>query len=510
MIGRTEPIGATLGLPLLVLVFGFASAAMAITLFVGERHLLLNLFGGLLVLVLFIASSEQRLFCLWGLALTAPLSLAKVYMPFPHMGGAAAYTIDVSDIFLVPLVLCTLRDGFARRGPLRLSPYTFWAGALILLGVSDVVFGDMRQISAEEELRLIKCLLIFFVVINQGVSSRQLLHIAAALLVGVGVEGIIALLQFATKSNLHLEGLGAPPDLEIRAEAAIGMFRVGGLLIHANLLGAYLALLMPIGIALLFSRIQILYKFAITATLGLGVLALVLTLSRSSWLSFSVAFIALMALSFVNPQSRRRFLLGRLLAIAAVVAAGLLLSTLIGQRLLGNDLGSVDFRWEWLGVAWRMILERPFFGWGLNTFIYHLPGQTRFGGVRGLNDAFGVAWPIVHNIYFIIWSEQGTIGFVFFIMLNVYLLRVGFRNVIRVTDDRLAAINLGCLCGLLAILTDGLSSFFTRVPPGGRVFAIVAGLIVAIDYWNRANSRQPATATAPTGSRFALQPATGD
>jgi O-antigen ligase len=165
----------------------------------------------------------------------------------------------------------------------------------------------------------------------------------------------------------------------------------------------------------------------------------------------------------------------------------------------------VDFRWEWMGVAWNMVLEHPLLGWGLNTFVYHLPGNTRFGGVEGLYAAFGVAWPVVHNVYLIIWSEQGTIGFLLFLVLNFYLLWIGFRN-FRIAEDTLFTMNLGCLSAVLAIMTDGFGSFFFRVPPGGRVFAIVAGLIVAIDYWNKANRRVLAQEPVVAGAPVALRP----
>jgi hypothetical protein len=47
--------------------------------------------------------------------------------------------------------------------------------------------------------------------------------------------------------------------------------------------------------------------------------------------------------------------------------------------------------------------------------------------------------------------------------------------------------NLGAACGVIAIMVDGLASFFTRVPAQGRMFWIVAAIIIAADRWNRRN-----------------------
>ena len=51
------------------------------------------------------------------------------------------------------------------------------------------------------------------------------------------------------------------------------------------------------------------------------------------------------------------------------------------------------------------------------------------------------------------------------------------------------ALNLGIMCGFVAILIDGMASFFIRVPAPGRVFWIVMALLVAINIWNRRNYR---------------------
>jgi O-antigen ligase len=168
--------------------------------------------------------------------------------------------------------------------------------------------------------------------------------------------------------------------------------------------------------------------------------------------------------------------------------AALLFSPQIIKRLTLSDPGAIDFRYEWMGVAWHMVGEHPIFGVGLNTFVFHLPGNTRFGGPAGLNERFGDVWPVVHNIYLLTWAEQGTLGFACFVGLHITILWIAIRNMRRFVDPMLFTLNLGCFAGFLAIMFDGLGSFYIRNPASGRLFWILVALIVAIDYWNRANA----------------------
>ena len=63
----------------------------------------------------------------------------------------------------------------------------------------------------------------------------------------------------------------------------------------------------------------------------------------------------------------------------------------------------------------------------------------------------------------------------------------GIRTSRYMLDDRLFAINLGACCGVVAIMVDGISSFFIDKFASERVFFMVVGLIFALNYWTEAN-----------------------
>lgn len=446
-------------------------------------------------------SGNCRLALLWGLMLSAPLALSKKFVDRPHMGGSGAYMVEAVDIFVVGLALFLLRDLVtgARHG-LRISAVGGWWTAMILLGLTSVAIGPYRQASMEEVFQMTKALALFVVLANELVRSRQILHAAAALGVGVFAEALIATGEYAHHGALGLQKLGeATSDTLAYAARATYMdggdvFRVGGLIGHPNLLAGYLAILLPMLVAALFMPLTLPWRIAAIGALLGGLAALVLTLSRSGWIAFGAAFLLVVALSWVHPAMRRRHRSLRL-ALLGTTATGLLaIAPLILRRATQSDPGALNFRYEWMDVAWAMVRAHPLLGIGLSAFTYNLPGVTRYGDAAQLSDHFGAVWPVVHNIYLIVWAEQGTPAFLCFLAIYATLLHTGWRNLRAVGDQRLYFLSIGLVAGICASMIDGLGSFFLRNPPCGRVFWLVAAMIVAIRRWQTLNVEPERTA----------------
>jgi putative inorganic carbon (hco3(-)) transporter len=492
--------------------FALIAAASVIAIFIAGKAVALAILGAVLLILGFLLAGNQRLFCLWGLLITAPLNLNHSFWIAEHLGGASAIQIDLPDFFVAALLVFIFRD-VARgyRQHLRLSPVAFWWGALVLLGLANVAVGPFRHLPLLEIFRMLKCFALFFVIINEVVRLRQFIHVFAALTIGVAVQATVAIIQFAFKVDLHLQVLGeavpeatksASQSVYYNLEGASDVFRASGLLGHPNLLSAYLALLLPVCLAMLFSRIAAKYKLIVGGVIALGLGALMTTLSRSGWLSFGVAFLILFTASFLHRRLRMRYVLARF-AIIALLGLGIAIAWgPIDRRLTESDPGSVNFRIEFMGIAWDMVEEAPVFGLGLNTFVFDLPGRTKYGGARGISESFGKIWPVVHNTWLLTWSEQGTVGFAFFVGLHLTVLWLGFSSVRYFSYEVPFTLNLGCVSGVIAVMVDGMSSFFVREAAPARMFWIVVALIVAINYWNKANLVLPTRqAAAPTRLR---------
>ncbi|BAV64972.1 O-antigen ligase family protein [Sphingobium cloacae] len=449
------------------------------------------------------ACGNLRLACLWGVGLTAPLGIAKRFHPMPHMGGAGAYSIEIVDFFLVALALFQLRDRMRGEGRLRFPPVAAWWSAMIALGLLSAVVAPMRQLALMETAQMAKSLALFLLLVNELVRVRKFLHLFAALCCGLLLQSAVGILQFAKKGDIGLQMLGEATmtTLEYANKATYmdggATFRIGGLLGHPNMLAGFIALVAPMLLAMLMTRLSPPRKLAVAGVLGTALLALLLTLSRSGWLSFALAAPIVIFLMLRDRRSRRRAMATAAGTLVLGLAAALAAAPAIVRRFTQSDPGAVDFRWEWMGVAWGMVKDHPLLGVGLNSFVYHLPGRTEYGGAEGLTRTFGANWPVVHDIYLLIWAEQGTIGLACFLAMLATVLLTGLRNARDCADPLLHALSIGAMAGICANMVDGFGSFFLRQMPGARLFWIAAAIIAAARCWQRMNGPRGGAGARP-------------
>jgi putative inorganic carbon (hco3(-)) transporter len=449
--------------------------------------------GTIFPLVIY-GSNNPRLFFLMGMIFTAPLGLSINFRGHPHMGGAFAFSIYFMDFFMVPLIAFMVRDYVKGwRTDFRFSTVSAWWLALVVMGVFSMVIGPFRQQAAFEVYRMIHLWVMFLVIVNECVRERHFHYAMVALAGNIVFNLLVATLEYAFKSDLGLQALG-----EASRESMMGadfgvygtsgeVFRPSGVAGHTNLLAAYLAMTMPIFIGLLYTDYNRYMKAAIAVMLAWCAAILGLTLSRSGWASFAAALVLLMAGLFFLPALRSRFKGLKISMLVAMVAAGVLASPMVIRRLTRSDPGALDFRFEWVMVAWDMVKDKPVWGFGLNSFVYHLADYAPYSSQR-MYDLFGEMWPAVHNGYMLVWTEQGTVGLVFYLGLHAAIFAYAIRNLaFRGLSQKLYMISLGGACGVVAIMVDGMSSFYLRVPAPARTFWMVVALIVAAYYWNVRN-----------------------
>lgn len=458
-------------------------------------------FAGLVTVLLVPLTGNPRLACLYLVLLFAPLGLRATFFRFPHMGGAGATFIDLVDPFIFALLFFQLRDRFLGLRPFRMPPAMwFWAG-MIVLGVGSVIFGTLRTTSANETVRMFKLLLLALAVLNEVVRPQQFRHVIIAIAAGMVLQSGVALAQYGLGRQLGLQILGEASNDDIEALSTATLltrdfvYRPSGLLGHANLLAAYLALYMPMAVALLLSPLSRGLKALLALSLVLGLPALVLTLSRAGWIEYSVAFVLVLWLGSLHPVSRRVFMPARTVLIAVTAIGVLALTPPIVQRLSASDPTAVEYRLEWLRTAAAMVADNPVFGVGLNTYVYK---QLPYGADKtpeAMTERYGPLWPAVHNSWALVWTEQGTVGFIFWVAVHVSILRVAVRN-LRIRDPVLHAMNAGLMAGFIAIMIDGLASFFVRTEAPARLFWIAAALILALGTWRRSQEQAEAAAAA--------------
>jgi putative inorganic carbon (hco3(-)) transporter len=204
-----------------------------------------------------------------------------------------------------------------------------------------------------------------------------------------------------------------------------------------------------------------------------------------------------------HPVSRRVFMFARASIVALAVVVAVAMSPMIVQRIYESDPNALDVRLEWFEIARKMVVDKPVLGVGLNNYVFRQLGYGKESGPDEMNARYGNFWPVVHSTWAVTWAEQGTLGFMLFVAMHVAIIAVGVAN-LRIRDPMLHAIGAGLLAGILALMVDGVGSFFIRMDQQARVFWIVVGLLLAVGYWRVANEESRVADGAPSPARGRL------
>lgn len=143
--------------------------------------------------------------------------------------------------------------------------------------------------------------------------------------------------------------------------------------------------------------------------------AILATMTRAVWLSFTASVLALIFRS-KNRTLQKACVMGVVVALAglAIVLSSTELGGALGDRL--EERGPVDFREAMYAGGWAMFQERPLTGWGFHQMPAELP---RF--VSGYNEK--VLYP--HNTYLELLVEHGVLGLALYVWLMWELWRLG-------------------------------------------------------------------------------------
>lgn len=485
--------------------FAVGAAILALTLFLGATHVKIALIGAFVLAFGFAICGNVRLGLLWALVFTVPLGISKRFFLEPNMGGAQGIQIEASDLFLFPLAFLILREfhlGLRKRSSFVFPAAARWWLVLIALGLLTVFLGPYRRMAGYELIRMAKLLLLLLVIANEVARRRQFRDVCAVLVVSLIIQSSVGIAQYILQRPVGLEAIGEASVDEIdrlskgTLQTREFVYRVSAIMGHANLFATFIAALLPFCLALLFTRAPLRLRALCMIGLAMGSVALIMTLSRTGWLSAAVTLTSVMLLTLFHPRLRVQFPLGRVAFVVGAIAIGVGFSGKIGARILRSDEGAVNVRWDLLEVAWKMGSSAPVFGTGLNSFVFRMAPFTDFGSDEGVKARWGKHIPVVHNVYALVWAEMGAAGLIVFVGFCVSLLLLGIRC-LKAADEEAYAIGAAGLMAFVAYMMDWLASFSLRVDNMGRVFFVLIGLLAAVDRWRTAMARPSAPLPRP-------------
>jgi O-antigen ligase len=201
---------------------------------------------------------------------------------------------------------------------------------------------------------------------------------------------------------------------------------------------------------------------------GLGGIALILTLSRGGWISLVLSLTVMCALAWYRGWLS---LTVPFVLIAVGLLLALLFQDLIGARLFGDDKGSALSRIPLMQIAFQMVKDHPLLGVGSNNF------ATVFG--QYVTPRFSQEWLYtVHNKYFLVWSETGTVALGAYLWFLISAIYRGWQGWI-LKDRWLSPLALGFAAAVMGQMVHMNFDIFNGRPQVQLLWLII-GLMIAI------------------------------
>lgn len=268
-------------------------------------------------------------------------------------------------------------------------------------------------------LRFCEFFVVYLFVVNEVIDFKKVLIVFCAVMF---VEAIIGISQYVLQESLGLRFFGEPVvNSNILGVAKVDFMnmkflRSYGTFPHPNIFAGYL-------VFAIFSTIQFFKNAPKISSFFISVflLALLLTFSRTGLMAFIVG--VFIFLFFVLKKFNKRKLFVRAFVIFAVAIFLLFILKafpLFIDRIDSIDNLSLQYRIIYLVIGFAMFFQNPF-GVGMGNFTDVMQNFS----VLKLSP-----WEIqpVHNVFVLVLSELGIIGFVVFVSFIVYLFIYSFKK----------------------------------------------------------------------------------
>jgi putative inorganic carbon (HCO3(-)) transporter len=292
-------------------------------------------------------------------------------------------------------------------------------------------------------------------------DMRKLRPVLAALVVvGLVVAGH-ALYQYAVKDFSRVGFLDATGTVE---------YRIASFFPHPNQLAGFLAVLVPVGLAVArASRGHVLRVAGVILSVA-AVAGVVLTYSRGG-------LVALIALPLVLIRDKRSWPL----IVAGIVLIALLAPSVWRDRVAQvaqTDQPEIATRIDFWDASLDMFQAHPVTGVGLDSFsdayqALERPGRSYLGG------GVLVAPETAHNLYLNTLAEQGLIGFTALAILLGSFFTMAAR-LGRSKDPRIRALSFGLVgAGVVAAVHNFFDVTFSD-PKNGTLLWVLFGIGAAL------------------------------
>ncbi|MBI1842688.1 MAG: O-antigen ligase family protein [Verrucomicrobia bacterium] len=320
-----------------------------------------------------------------------------------------------------------------------------------------------------------------FVVIVANFQRQEASHWIAFTLIFVATAvSMYAICQFVTKSEM-VWSFSRPAAYQGRAS---------GTYMNPNHLAGFLEMTLPLAISLtLAGRYSVVMKIMLGYATLVILTGLMLTISRGGWLAAGVGcgFLFIFWLFQTRERWTPALLIGGALCCVAAVAFTYARNADVRQNRLAETRQYNDVRYKLWPAAISIWKEDPWFGGGLDHF------DHRFPKYRIASDQLAGRPERVHNDYLNTLADWGVVGAGIiayclgalgwgFLKSWRYLQRNG-NDLSGNRNSNRAALSMGAMAGVVAILAHSLFDFNMHIPANAiTAICLMAMVSAALRY----------------------------
>jgi len=270
--------------------------------------------------------------------------------------------------------------------------------------ISTFVASDLQKAAGQFLVLFLMPMLVYFPASFILANPINKIRFIKILLLTVGVVSIYGIIQYFTLIGLPSQWWGNTNEPK----------RILSFFEYPNAFALYLAPLLAF--LLPFVRQDGLKNLVYKASYGLGLIALLLTLSRGGWLGFLVA-LGVYILFFAGKKERFAALTGFVIASIIVLATPNLRYRVILPFMGEKSTVSRFSLWQ---TADKMINDSPILGKGLTGFKSNYDKYNSDPNLASLN------YP--HNIFLNFWVETGLLGLISFLGLSYFFITKAIKQ----------------------------------------------------------------------------------
>lgn len=405
-------------------------------------------------------SAAFRLLCALGENVPAILSwLLFALVAVPNSIWNNLYSLAIA-------LACTalLFAAAARRKDLRLDvggfdPY-LWGFFFMLCAA--VLESGSRRVSLRYWFYYATAILLSLLVFSTVDSLDKLKRLAAFGCAGVPLTFLYALYQ---RFFLRIKNPYFYVDVMTNGQDIPG--RVASYFENPNTYAQLLVLMIGVALGLVFASKTPLGRLASLAALGSGLVAIVMTYSRASWVGLAVALVLFVL--FALPG-----------LIPAAVCLVLLMLPFLPSSIFTRFLtifnpadASTSSRFPIYYAGMRVWAMSPVTGSGL--------GSEVSAALAHNSDWYLLTYkfPHYHNIYIQLAVETGLLGLLGYVIGFLRSGRESLRAVLAPNSDgQLRCLIVGCFSGMAGLMVSGIADFFWQYPRVMVVFWLIFGMML--------------------------------